>query len=50
MRKMFISPLEFDAVKWKNLEFICSDGICKCLYAIGCVFLHKVKQRLAFSA
>ena len=42
--------MNFHAVKWKNLEFIRSDGICKCFYATCCIFLHKFEQRFSYIA
>ena len=42
--------MNFHAVKWKNLEFIRSDGIPKSFYATRCIFLHKFEQRLSYIA
>ena len=42
--------MNFHAVKWKNLVFICSDGISKSFYATRCNFLHKFEERLSYIA
>ena len=37
--------MNFHAVKWKNLEFIRSDRISKCFYAMHCIFSIKVQVK-----
>ena len=47
---IFLSLMNFHAIKWKNLVFIRSDGISKCFCATRCNFLHKFEQRLSYIA